>query len=156
MILGPFDLLEGFLHGPERWDGHPSHSISGFLACLADPTVIGPAQGHLQIYIVGQIGQEQGGKNDLDIDHQAVHVFEALGRIRQLPGFDGYVCPGGLKLGRRRRNERAPSPARRLGYNIPVDEPESVPPSVLRIFRCGHEKRSLWVHLLFKQRPHML
>ena len=111
-------------------------SRSGALAqAIGDEPIISPAKRDFQSAVVGQIDQKQRWINDLDLDTDLVHVFQARGGIGDFPHRKMDIAPAGFFLLRRRRDQTEARLARGLRKNLAVDQPKCIAlpvPGILR------------------------
>lgn len=129
-LLGPLQLLHRFLDATQRRDCHPVDAVMTLRAGLPHETVIGAAQRHVELGVVGEVDQKQSRINHLSGDAATIHIGEPGRNVGQLSARDLDVFSVRLDLRRRRGDETEAAFADRLGKNVAVDQPGRIPAAV--------------------------
>ena len=116
VLFGKVDLFNGGVDRSQGWHHHPPEAALGLLPDPGHEAVVGATQSHLQLDVIGNVGQKQGRVDHLRAPHQ-VHGLESPWDVQQFPGPHVWC---GLKLAwlRGRPSRNPPLPAD-LGKMLP-------------------------------------
>src|SRR2546427_4357235 len=150
MLFGKVALFNRCVDRSEGWHHYPPEAA---LCLLPDPgheAVVRATQRHLQLDVIGNVGQKQGRVDYLCGDPHQVHGLESPWDVQQ---FSGPHVRHGLELAwLRRRPQQEPAFTGGLGKDVAIDEPEARAP-IDRILRPRDDDGTAWVHLLVYKIP---
>ena len=73
-VAGPAELVHGGVDVEIGQDRHPANTAVALPALLGQPAVVALAQRDPNVWIAGQVMEEECGEDDLGLDAQLVHV----------------------------------------------------------------------------------
>src|ERR1043165_9509142 len=83
VFLCSLGFVENLIRAEERYHCDPPQPILRLLPEIAHPAVVTPAELELDLRLLGQRDDEDGWKDDLDIDAELIHMLEARVNVAQ-------------------------------------------------------------------------
>ena len=144
-----------FLDGGQRKDRGPPQAVVSLSPDLAHPAVVGAAQRHVQVHVIGEVDAPQGRVDHFRGRAALVQVPHPGRRVGQLPHPQVDVLPLPLPVLLGRGAEPGTALAHGFGEDLPVDEPEGVGALILGVAGRLQQDRPAVVHVLVHELPYL-